>query len=293
MNYLPKRGLIVVNLVFNVSCFLFYFLIGYISKWRTTVMNRTEKENKDWMKSHEGQHVCRCGCGEVIKVQKHHLYHGIPEYVRGHWRRGRSKVDRWIEEEQGKHFCQCGCGTPIKIMAHHHTSMGIARYINGHGKTTKGYYYNTLEDFWNKVNKEADGGCWEWTGSKILGYGSFYYRGKRRKCHRLSYRIHYGNCKGMDVCHRCDNPACVNPDHLFLGTHQDNMTDAKVKLRMAKKYTSEQVLKIVELVDRGMNRKEAAREVGMSHALAVQIMNGWVWGHVTGLEKKERKRRGE
>lgn len=91
--------------------------------------------------------------------------------------------------------------------------------------------------FWGKVNKTSGDGCWEWSGSKRSpkperAYGSFHYRGKNIYAHRLSYMNSFGEIpNGMEICHRCDNPSCVNPDHLFVGSHLENMRDCFSKGR--------------------------------------------------------------
>lgn len=93
------------------------------------------------------------------------------------------------------------------------------------------------ERFWAKVNKATglgpDGECWEWTGHLMkFGYGVVRADGKVRKAHRVSYALNNGPVPDdMMVCHRCDNPSCVRPDHLFLGTQQDNMDDRMAKGR--------------------------------------------------------------
>lgn len=86
--------------------------------------------------------------------------------------------------------------------------------------------------FWERVQKTDD--CWLWTGSTDKdGYGWFWVDGKTATAHRFSYALHNDGAipDGLYVCHSCDNPPCVNPDHLWLGTNQDNMDDCARKGR--------------------------------------------------------------
>lgn len=85
--------------------------------------------------------------------------------------------------------------------------------------------------FWDCVAKTEL--CWIWTASKNSdGYGGLKLDGKSKKAHRVSWEMHNGPIPpGMHVLHRCDNPPCVRPDHLFLGTHKKNMEDRELKKR--------------------------------------------------------------
>ena len=87
--------------------------------------------------------------------------------------------------------------------------------------------------FWAKVIKKGDEECWSWAASRhSFGYGYLWNGHKVDVAHRISYEIHKGNIpEGMLVCHTCDNPECTNPNHLFLGTRNDNNQDCMSKDR--------------------------------------------------------------
>ena len=88
--------------------------------------------------------------------------------------------------------------------------------------------------FWARVDRSAgDEACWPYTGSRRgNGYGRLRLFGKYELAHRVAYRLTAGDIPdALHVCHRCDNPPCCNPAHLFVGTHQDNMNDKVAKGR--------------------------------------------------------------
>lgn len=93
---------------------------------------------------------------------------------------------------------------------------------------------NVKERLFSFFNKSDDDSCWNWNGGKSRGYGRFWMNGKLVMAHRVMYQISTGKNPGvLLVCHRCDNPSCVNPNHLFLGSPKDNMDDRRLKNRHA------------------------------------------------------------
>lgn len=146
----------------------------------------------------------------------------------------------------------------------------------------------TIEQrFWEKVKKTD--GCWEWIGSKKdKGYGEMRVNGKLPSTHRLSYELHKGKIpKGMCVCHSCDNRACVNPNHLWLGTYTDNNHDRDRKNRGADnrgeksacaKLTWKKVKKIRALYSTGdTTHKELANKFGVHRSAITHIFMGLTW----------------
>jgi hypothetical protein len=103
------------------------------------------------------------------------------------------------------------------------------------------YSANPATRFWRYVEKRDPGVCWEWTGNKSpYGYGRLQYKRNGHPkvvlAHRFSYALHYGQFPDeLHVLHTCDNPGCVNPSHLFLGTNLDNIHDRMQKGRSHRK----------------------------------------------------------
>lgn len=152
---------------------------------------------------------------------------------------------------------------------------------------------NAEEHFWSQVNKNAANGCWEWTGKSRTGYGSFNLiglTGTRRHtfAHRYTYEKTFGTIPaGMFVCHKCDNPPCCNPDHLFLGTLQDNKRDEVEKKRHAHgvkngnaKLTEADVLKIRELHREGWSLPELARKFSVRNTTIHWVVSRGTWKHI-------------
>lgn len=132
-------------------------------------------------------------------------------------------------------------------------------------------------------------GCWEWQGARFgSGYGQFYAgrdsAGKRMNihAHRFAYELRHGAIPdGLHVLHHCDNPPCVNPDHLFVGTRSDNMQDMFVKGRGRPagkaQLTTDEVDAIRAALQAGEQAKKLAREFGVSIGLICAIGRGEVW----------------
>ncbi len=94
-------------------------------------------------------------------------------------------------------------------------------------KGVKGFLAVSLADrFWVKVEKTDS--CWLWTGAPDGRYGIAWQDGRQQKAQRVAWLLCHGEPvpRGVECCHRCDNPRCVRPDHLFLGTHRENMHDS-------------------------------------------------------------------
>lgn len=141
------------------------------------------------------------------------------------------------------------------------------------------------ERFENSVMKDPNSGCWLWTDLITeYGYGRLHHEGEMRKAHRISYEYHVGPIpSGMLVCHKCDIPACVNPDHLFLGTQNDNVADKikKGRGRAAKgedsgraKLTWPDVREIRTLP---MTQKELSKRFGVSPSVISNIRQNKYW----------------
>lgn len=154
------------------------------------------------------------------------------------------------------------------------------------------------ERFWKRVDKSGE--CWIWTGlEKAKGYGYFWANGKHYRAHRFSYEINRGEIpNGMLVCHTCDNRACVNPAHLFLGTARDNAQDAIRKgrwhnmrairnggwhnIRRSPKPLPVESIREIRARFTGAKGEQAAlaREFNVRHQLVSKIVRNQIWVNI-------------
>lgn len=147
-------------------------------------------------------------------------------------------------------------------------------------------YRSVRVSFARRHRVDSETGCWVWTGGfHTTGYGALRDGRRGGTAHRISWEIHYGSIPdGLEVCHRCDNRACVNPEHLFLGTHQDNMTDMVNKGRapvgqraFGVKLTPEQVLAIR---NDPRSQSRIGREYGVTQTTVGLIKRRKRWKHI-------------
>lgn len=207
-------------------------------------------------------------------------------------------------------ICQCGCGLPAPIAKRSNQKRGWIkgqpiRYRMGHAIRAKYRRDGKLvmkkrevrvplaDRFWAKVDRRGSGECWHWIASRRAnGYGQFGVPGRpMQKAHRVAWFLVNGDIPvGMCVCHRCDTPSCVNPNHLFLGTLRDNARDMVAKGRNRqprgdnhphRKISSADALEIKRRISRGAERLvDIAKDYGISPEAVGGIKSGRKWRHV-------------
>lgn len=185
--------------------------------------------------------------------------------------------------------CACGCGKLRPL----YDSKGIERkYIRGHYNTHP--VIDPLESTRKRFFKNvyyAENGCWIWQGaaSGKNDYGYIWHNGKVMRAHRVAWILFKGSLPdNLKVCHKCDTPLCVNPDHLFLGTQKENMYDAIAKNRMPKgegsssaKLEIKQVKEIRKLRVEGLTLQSIANFYQISPITVFDIVHRKTWKHVS------------
>lgn len=147
--------------------------------------------------------------------------------------------------------------------------------------------------FINKIAISDKNSCWAWLGQKSeTGYGRFWVNGRYRRAHRVSYEFFIGQIPhGLCVLHKCDNPSCVYPGHLFIGTQVDNIKDMDERGRRTIVYgnhhgrailNDEAVIKIIK---DSRQHKKIAVDYGVSCRTIRAVKSGFRWGRVSRDER--------
>lgn len=184
-------------------------------------------------------------------------------------------------------YCKCGCGQKTPVT--NRTRRGLVaneptKYLPGHGRRRL-----VLDRFWEKLKVSSPDECWEWQGTlDKFGYGIISINAGRHYAHRFSYELHFGPIPaGMFICHKCDNPLCSNPAHLFVGDRYDNANDMKAKGRCHlgekhgnAKLTAEDVVEIRKLAATGMTQTALAQQFGVTRSGIASIVQRTCWQHI-------------
>jgi len=146
--------------------------------------------------------------------------------------------------------------------------------------------------FWEKVYIPSLLACWVWQGYKNpQGYGQLHVADRRQvRAHRMAWEIVYGPIpKGLHCLHKCDNPSCVNPSHLYIGTNLDNVRDRMNRNRQSytkgekngkSKLTDDKVKEIRDLLKAGHTQQSVANQFNVSRPLIGYIKRGVIWKHL-------------
>lgn len=148
-----------------------------------------------------------------------------------------------------------------------------------------------------RISVDHETGCWNWTAGTVRGYGSLKHDGISIGAHRASYEHHHGPIPdGLCACHKCDNRACINPEHLFLGSQAENVADMDAKgRRVSPKGSGNSQAKINEAdvmairAAVGVTHKALGERYGITRSAVQAIRAGRNWGHVALVAAQIRK----
>jgi len=148
------------------------------------------------------------------------------------------------------------------------------------------YDTSTKKRFYAKIDKSDN--CWEWTARKDWqGYGQFRANGRQERAHRVSYEIHIGKiAPKLLVCHSCDNPGCVNPEHLWTGTHAENIADKMKKGRnrlgedVPQSVLTETQVKAIRELSGTASQQAIANMFDVNQTTISRILRRKYWTHI-------------
>lgn len=196
---------------------------------------------------------------------------------------GKLTVLTYVGDRKSECICDCGNKKIISesnLQSGNIKSCGCLRSIH-----RKNYDEDMKQKLFSKIKQVND--CWEWQGSlHRQGYGNFPYKNSGQLAHRVSWILFNGEIpSGMNICHKCDNPPCVNPDHLFVGSYQDNINDMFRKGRKNHqgenhpkvKLSSSQVLEIRELLNKKITQEEICKKYGITNGHVGSIKHKRTW----------------
>lgn len=204
----------------------------------------------------------------------------VLERANGHWRKG----TKWK--------CSCECGVIRDVSAANLTRGFSQSCGNCEGVRSRRDYVSFFQEKIKNNICKTDTGCWVWIGNNSPSFGKYgrlKISGRAIAVHILSYKLFVSPIpSGMLVCHKCDNPPCCNPDHLFLGSNKDNISDMVAKNRQAKgeriatsKLNAEQVLEIRRLWLTGeLNQQQIGARFGVTGGNVSLIVKRKAWIHL-------------
>jgi len=201
---------------------------------------------------------------------------------------GKLTIINYSHSKNGKFWnVKCECGNEKIVSTSHFNQKQF--YPKSCGCSLYPKDYKQL--FLNNVNKTDS--CWIWKGKiKSNGYGIFSIKKKENYAHRLSYLIHKGEIpSGKFICHSCDNPPCVNPDHLWLGdalsNNQDRIKKGRIRIKDIRKkngvLTENQILeirKIYRFNERGFGSGILSKKYGVTTETILSIVKRKSWKHI-------------